>query len=269
MSKLAGDHVQVMVDGYELTSDYNRIAINDARKLLNQTTFGDGVENFIAGQRQVSMEHAGFMNAAVGRSHPVLKGAAVNGVVSVMLGQNADPATGDPVYCLDTQQSQYSVSPQFGDIVQFGASFANTGNRGGWGTALAVPTSFTNSSNGSSVDNGAASGAGGSAYLHVLQAAASDTYAITVEGSATGAFGGEESTLAGLHAGRLGAGVGAHCDLRIDPALCALEGRADRFSRGHGDDCGRAAAVLGATQGKTRRQSNNLTGKQRSKEQWH
>jgi len=37
---------------------------------------------------------------------------------------------------------------------------------------------------------------GGSAFLHVLQAAGSDTYTIIVEGSATGAFSGEEVTLA-------------------------------------------------------------------------
>ena len=65
-----------------------------------------------------------------------------------------------------------------------------------WGVALAVPVEFTNSSNGSSVDNGAASSNGGAAYLNVLTAAGADTYTIVVEGSATGAFSGEQSTLA-------------------------------------------------------------------------
>jgi hypothetical protein len=43
--------------------------------------------------------------------------------------------------------------------------------------------SFTNTSTGTAVDNGASSPNGGAAFLHVLQAAASDTYTIIVEHS--------------------------------------------------------------------------------------
>ena len=34
MPKLAGDHVQVLVGGYELTGDSNRISINDSARPL-------------------------------------------------------------------------------------------------------------------------------------------------------------------------------------------------------------------------------------------
>jgi hypothetical protein len=69
-------------------------------------------------------------------------------------------------------------------VVPFAASFSNrSGERAGWGIALAVPVSFTDTTNGSSVDNGASSSNGGLAFLHILQAAASDTYSIVVEGS--------------------------------------------------------------------------------------
>jgi len=80
--------------------------------------------------------------------------------------------------------------------VPFNADLLNAGSLGGWGAALAVPVTFTNSTNGSAVNEGAASPNGGAAFLHILQAAASDTYTITVEGSTTGAFGGEQTTLA-------------------------------------------------------------------------
>jgi hypothetical protein len=193
---LAGDHVAVLVDGYELTGDHNSISIDDSRKALCQTTFGDAVKNCIPGQRMMKLQHGGFMNADSARSHPALKGATLEGVVAVLVGQNADPVVGDPVYCLKTLQSYYQVAPQFGEVIPFKATFANKGELGGWGVALAVPVEFTNTSNGSGVDNGAASSNGGSAYLNVLTAAGSDTYTIVVEGSATGAFSGEESTLA-------------------------------------------------------------------------
>ncbi len=196
MTKLAGDHAQVLVDGHNLTGDGNRLVVNDARDMHDVTAFGDAVHRFVGGQRNIGIEHAGYMNADAGRSHPALKGATLNGVVSLLLGQNAAPAAGDPAYSLMTQQGRYSTVPERGGYIPFRANFANRGSLGGWGVALAVPTTFTNDSNGSAVDNGAASSDGGAAYLHVLQAAASDTYTITVEGSSTGAFSGEESTLA-------------------------------------------------------------------------
>jgi len=193
---LAGDHLQVLVGGYELTGDSNHLALDDQRATYEVTAFGDAVQNVIPGQRQVALNHAGYLNAAAARSHPVLKSATVQGVVSVLLGQNAAPVVGDPAYSLYTQQGKYESLTEIARYVPFEATFANAGGLGGWGVALAVPVSFTTTSNGAAVNNSAATTKGGLACLHVLQAAASDTYTIIVEGSATGAFGGEQTTLA-------------------------------------------------------------------------
>ena len=64
------------------------------------------------------------------------------------------------------------------------------------GVALTPPVQFTTSANGTAVNNGAATPNGGAAFLHILAAAATDRYTIVVEGSTTGAFAGEQSTLA-------------------------------------------------------------------------
>jgi hypothetical protein len=164
--------------------------------MLDVTAFADAVHNFILGQRTMSIDHAGYLNAAAARSHPVLKANTLDGIMSVLLGQNAAPVVGDPVYSLPTLQSKYGSTPEFNKYVPFAAMFANKGGLGGWGVALTPPVSFTNTTNGTAVNNGAASANGGAAFLHVLQAAASDTYTIIVEGSATGAFAGEQTTLA-------------------------------------------------------------------------
>ena len=116
MAKLAGDHVQVLVDGYELTGDLNRVSIPDTRDLYDVTAFGDAVHQFIPGRRTVALEHAGYMNADEARSHPVLKASSVAGIVSVLLGQNTDPAAGDPAYSLAIRQGKYSVIPGFRGI---------------------------------------------------------------------------------------------------------------------------------------------------------
>lgn len=196
MPVLAGQFVQVFVGGYELTGDSNSLTVNDKRELYDVSAYLDRTQNFIPGRRVSSLDHKGFMNAAAAQSHPVLKGVAVNGVVSLLLGQNATPVVGDPTYSLLVEQGKYSALPEIAKAIPFTAQFANRGDVGGWGRALAVPVSFTNSTNGASVDNGASSSKGGAAFLHILQAAASDTYAILVEGSATGAFGGEQTTIA-------------------------------------------------------------------------
>ena len=196
MPKLAGDHVQVLVDGYELTGDSNRVSIDEARDLFDITAFGDAVHKFSPGQRMMALQHAGFMNSAAAGSHPVLQGAGVDGVFSLYLGQNAAPTVGDPVFSLLARQGRYGALPQVNRMIPFRAGFANRGEDGGWGIGLTQPLDVTGTTSGTAVDNGVASDGGGLACLHVLEAAASDAYAVTVEGSATGAFSGEESVLA-------------------------------------------------------------------------
>ena len=196
MPKLAGDHVQVLVDGYELTGDSNRISINDSRDLFDVTAFGDEAHKFLAGQRMMAVQHAGFMNSGEAGSHPVLQGADVDGLFSLYVGENAAPRAGDPVFSLLTQQGRYGALPQVNRMIPFRAGFANRGEDGGWGIALTQPVAVIGTTDGEAVDNGAASDGGGLACLHVLEAAGSDAYVITIETSGSGAFEGEQSVLA-------------------------------------------------------------------------
>lgn len=183
MPILAGDHAQVLVDGYDVTADSNRVTINDAADSYDVTAFGDQVHKSIRGSRIVTLDHVGYMEAAAARSHPVLKASAVNGVVSIVVGQNVAPVVSDPMYSVLSLQSKYSTMPRVGSYVPFAALFANRGDLGGWGTALAVGDTFTNTTNGATVDGGASSANGAAAFLHVLTAAASDTYSVIIQGS--------------------------------------------------------------------------------------
>lgn len=188
MTKLAGDHVQVLVDGYELTGDHNSINLSEARDMHDVTAFGDEVHKFIPARRNITLDHAGYLNPDAGRSHPVLKDVNVNGIVSVLVGENAAPADGDIMYSLPVLQGMYQSQTDNAAFVPFAAKFASQADRTGWGRAVAVPVSFTNSSNSLGVDGGAATNGGGVAILHILTAAASDTYSITVEGAANSTF---------------------------------------------------------------------------------
>jgi hypothetical protein len=197
MTPLAGDHVQVLVGGFELTGDLNRIQISDERQMYDISTFSDAVHKFLPGRRKSSVQHNGWMNRNAARSHPVLRGSEVSGVVSVVLGNNTTPAAGDLSFSLSVVQGKYSVMPEVAKAIPFNASFAsNSGGRGGWGVALCAPVTITNSTTGTAQDNGASSGNGGAAFLHITQNTSADTYAIVVEGSTTGAFAGEQTTVA-------------------------------------------------------------------------
>lgn len=185
---LAGDNIQVLVGGYDLTGDSNRVVITDRYDTHDVTAFGDQVHSFILGQRQALIEHMGYFNSAAAQAHPVLKGGSVQGVFSLVIGNNAAPVVGDPVFSLDTRQGRYATAPEAGRYIPFVAMFGNRGGNGGWGVALTPPVSFTTTTTGSGVDNGAATANGGVAHLHVLQAAASDTYTIVVEGATNSGF---------------------------------------------------------------------------------
>jgi len=185
---LAGDHVQIYVDGSELTGDLNHIGFGDRCTLHDVTTFGDAAHKFIAGQRQVTLEHAGYLNAQAARSHPVLRTGTVQGVVSVLLGQNAAPVVGDPAYSLRLIQGRYTTLPETARAIPFSAQLAGTGSAGGWGRALAINARFTSSTSGAGVDEGTATTRGGAVFLHIVQAAVTDTYSISVEGATNAAF---------------------------------------------------------------------------------
>ena len=135
---LAGDHVQVYVSGFDLTGDMNRIGITDRYRTHDVTAFGDAVHNFIAGQRDLKLEHAGYLNAQAASSHPVLRSGEVQGVVSVMMGQNTAPAIGDPSYSLRLIQGRYGTMPEVARGVPFMAQLAGTGSDGGWGRVFAT-----------------------------------------------------------------------------------------------------------------------------------
>ncbi len=196
MSKLSGDHVQVLVDGYDITGDSNHVSINEDRDVFDITAFRDEARKFIPGQRMMAVRHAGFMNSGEAGSHPVLKGADLAGLFSVYVRENAEPRTGDPVFSMLARQGRYGALPQFNRMIPFQAVFANQDENGGWGVALTNPKHVIGSSAGDALDNGAATDGGALACLHVLDAAASDAYTFSIEGSDSGAFAGEESVLA-------------------------------------------------------------------------
>jgi hypothetical protein len=185
---LNGEFLQVLVGGYELTGDSNKISINDKRQLYEVTAFVDQVKNYISGKRMIALDHSGYMNSAAGKSHPVLKAGNIQAVFSAFLGQNANPVVGDPTYSIFVQDTSYKALPEVGKYVPFNSELMNAGSLGGWGIALTPPTTITNTATGTGVNEGASSSNGGAAFLHVLGTSTPDTYTVIVEGANDAGF---------------------------------------------------------------------------------
>lgn len=185
---LNGEFLQVLVGGYDLTGDSNKISINDKRMMYEVTAFNEIAKNFISGKRIISLDHAGYMNSTAGKSHPVLKAGNIQGVFSAFLGQNANPVVGDPTYSLFIQEGAYRAMPEVGKYVPFSSDMLNAGSLGGWGVSLVPPTTISATTTGTGVNNGASSANGGAAFLHVLQSPTPDTYTVIVEGATDAGF---------------------------------------------------------------------------------
>ena len=149
MAKLAGDHVQVLADGFELTGDSNRISIDEGRDLFDITAFGDEVHKFSPGQRMMALQHAGFMNSA--------DGALASGIAGGGGGWRCSRSTWVRMrrrrlairssVCW-RGRGRYGALPQVNQMIPFRAGFANRGEDGGWGIALTQPVDVTGTTSG-------------------------------------------------------------------------------------------------------------------------
>lgn len=187
---LNGQMTTILVDGANLTSDSNTITIEDGYEMFDQTAYVSEVQCFVPTVRRAAIHHRGFLNPSENGSHPALRQVNVQGVVSIV----ADDSPSALTYSFLSRQTRYQTLPQFGGAIPFSAQFQAHGAVG-WGVALANGVTFNTTTAGNIVDGNQASSEG-IAFLHILQAAASDTYTITLEGSASGSFTGEESALA-------------------------------------------------------------------------
>ena len=142
---LAGDHITVIMDdsgGTPRTFADGDISSVDAGMTYDQhdvTGFGDDVHNFINGQLQSPVTIKGFVTTTsnIG-THPVINGAFQNGsqvTLTVQVGQNAAPTTGDPEFEGEYIVESYKPAIETGGAVTFTATLkpAN-GTAPAWGT---------------------------------------------------------------------------------------------------------------------------------------
>ena len=173
----AGKWAKVFIDGYAVTTYATDLTVSTKFDELDTSTYTQD-KRYIPGQGDSSITLDGYFNPTT-----IAAVAASSGkVVSVVLGNNAAATIGSPSFSLAAAQSEITVTAPKDGLQAGKAKFAAQQSNGGWGVMLTDAVISTDS-NGTSVDNGAATAAGGAGYLHVYGVSASDTAQVAIQHS--------------------------------------------------------------------------------------
>lgn len=183
MTFVAGKAGKCYVNGFDLSSFLNKASTKGAADMLDVTVFGNNSKNYISGLLDADIALEGFFDSTavtgIDAVCAAILGSGTVGSVAYMPGGDAIGARG---YCALALESDYEVGSAVGEVV--GATLAfktNTGQESVQGLhALGAEVGAVNSA---SIDNLAASSAGGAGYLHVTTAVALTTATIKIQHS--------------------------------------------------------------------------------------
>lgn len=177
-----GKAAKVYANGYDLTSYFKEASMPKTADVAETSALGDAAKSYVAGQADATFKASGMMDGTAGAADAVLNTAlaADGSEITYLPAGDAVGATG---YCMQGAVTQHEVTAPVADVVQIqaGAQSATGAERV---TSLQALTAKTGTANGTSVDNAAASTAGGVGYLQVTAINGSPTGTIKIQDSA-------------------------------------------------------------------------------------
>lgn len=186
-------HYRLYVSDVDLSGDSRQVG-NFGAEFVEDAVQGwsDGVENFTLGYLKAMIDgyQAVFNNTLVTGSHIKLSGALGSEVLaSLCVGIKAAPAAGDLCFAMPLLLSAYKPDGQGPVLVSASLNGPGQGTytlpTKVFGVVLMPSTALSGTTNGSTVDNGAASSNGLLVYLHIL-ASSGGTWAFKVQHSTDG-----------------------------------------------------------------------------------
>ena len=184
-NKLAGKWTQIYYAGYDLSGWSHQFDATIEVDEIDGTAFLDGAKNSFDGLPGGSAAVEAFLSTGAGESEDGLSTYVPTYTdyhLQILVGQNAAPAIGDPVFMLTAKQFDYKVPLSVATAVLIQSTFKQQ-TKPYWGTVHAN-TSITNTTGFASVDGKMVSSANGAeATLEIITALASDTYVIKVQHS--------------------------------------------------------------------------------------
>jgi len=142
MPKLSGKNVKVMIDdsggtARDVSTNVESIDIPDEYGELDVTGFSDGVVNSIPGMPSSNVELNGNMDPDTNALYDVLTGIVGGsaGTLTVQVGQNAAPTSGDPEFEGEFWCSKMNISATPTGKPTIAASFRpGSSTKPAWGT---------------------------------------------------------------------------------------------------------------------------------------
>lgn len=196
--KTTSRYLRLLAGGYNLSCDMRSVSgFGVAYDQAEVTGWCDAAKQYLSGAGGVMIDgfNALFSNAPEGNgldagSHVALSDLGSQ-YVSIFIGVRAAPAVGNDTFSAAFEQGGYTTSPGISDAVAVEASFYGSAvlplSTYVWGKALATGATWSSTTNGVSVDGGAATSNGYIAFLHATQTAgamASNDWAFRIEHSA-------------------------------------------------------------------------------------
>lgn len=164
MAKEGGLGDRLLVGGYDLSGDTNSVEVTGGAELLEVTGIDVSGKERIGGQRDGGIKWLSFYNPT--RAHPVL---SLLPTTDVQIGYLRGTTLGGPAACLIGKQPNYAGKRAANGAFTF--DLEATANAYGleWGAQLTAGVrADTTATNGTGIDQAAATTYGAQAYLQVL-----------------------------------------------------------------------------------------------------
>ena len=188
MSFIHGKDTSLIVNGTNISGYFKSFSISGSADISDTTAIGNQDRTFIAGLKNGTMSAEGMFDGAASTADAQLAALLAVNPSIWLLGVSAGG------YNMSAIETEYSVTTPVDDVVSVTVSAqSNTSIERATNLHVGAETS---TGDGTTDDNGASTANGGAAYVHNFFAAGGGTLDLILTHSATGAFAGEETTLA-------------------------------------------------------------------------
>ena len=194
MAAVHGKDGSVFIEGSDLSSYFRSMDVNRSSDTAETSTFKKTAKTKIGGLHDGTMSGEGLWDGDAGAVSEILDDL-LGAADSVVAFYPAGDAVGSRGNCCESIETSHGITSDIGDAVGFSFEAEADGGVDPVTSLEAAATDVTASGNGTTVDNGAATSNGGSAYLQALSKSGGTSLDVTIRHS-TDNFSGSDVLLA-------------------------------------------------------------------------
>ena len=179
-----GKSTAVLLNGEDVSTYFNDATTNRSIETVETTAFGQNSKTYIASLRDGTLSLAGMFDGTTGAIDDILAGIAGADGDAIATVSVDGGAVGSVCHMVATQETTYEVSSVVSDLVKVSAEFqADGGLDSGRLLASSAVIASATTTNGTAVDNAAASSNGGVGHVHATANTRNATTAVKIQHS--------------------------------------------------------------------------------------